>query len=215
MRLRPVLLGLSMVLLVSACAGRMTRPDALPTLVDVTAIAAAQAVQVRRVAWLEAHPQWSLEGRIAISNAGKGGSGRIDWQQQGDTYVVSLSAPVTRQSWRMSGGPDGALLEGVQGGPREGSDPAQLLLEATGWQIPVEALADWARGKASEPDTLAQVAYAQDGRLQRLQQDGWQIDYLQWQPPVGQRPSLPARIEAQRGDAKVRLIIDSWAFPAQ
>ncbi len=204
-----------MLLLVSACAGRMTRPDALPTLVDATAIAAAQAAQVRRVVWLEAHPQWSLEGRIAISNAGKGGSGRIDWQQQGATYVVSLSAPVTRQSWRMSGGPDGALLEGVQGGPRDGSDPAQLLLEATGWQIPVEALADWARGQASEPGTPAQVAYAQDGSLQRLLQDGWQIDYLQWHAPAGDRPALPARIEAQRGDAKVRLIIDTWAFPAQ
>ncbi len=209
------MLGLSMMLLVSACAGRMTRPDALPTLVDASAIAAAQAAQVRRVAWLEAYPQWSLEGRIAISNAGKGGSGRIDWQQHDDTYVVSLSAPVTRQSWRMSGGADGALLEGVQGGTREGSDPAQLLLEATGWQIPVEALADWARGKASAPGTPAQVAYAQDGRLQRLLQDGWQIDYLQWQAPAGDRPALPARIEAQRGDAKVRLIIDSWAFPAQ
>lgn len=215
MMLRPVLAGLAMALLVSACAGRMTRPDALPTLVDATAIAAAQAAQDRRVAWLQAHPQWSLEGRIAISNAGKGGSGRIDWQQDGDTYVVSLSAPVTRQSWRMSGGPDGALLEGVAGGPRKGSDPAQLLLEATGWEIPVAALADWARGKASEPAVAAQVAYAQDGRLQRLRQDGWQIDYLQWEVPVGDRPALPARIEAQRGDAKVRLIIDSWTFSAQ
>lgn len=215
MTLRPVLLGLAMALLVSACAGRMTRPDALPTLVDAAGIAAAHAAQVRRVAWLQAHPQWSLEGRIAISNAGKGGSGRIDWQQQGDTYVVSLSAPVTRQSWRMSGSPDGALLEGVQGGPREGSDPAQLLLEATGWEIPVQALADWARGQSSEPGSAAKVTYAQDGRLQQLQQDGWQIDYLQWQPPVGDRPALPAQIEARNGDAKVRLIIDSWAFPAQ
>lgn len=213
MKVRSGLLGLSMVLLVSACAGRMTRPDGMPVLVDAAAIAAAEAAQVGRVVWLQAHPQWSLEGRIAISNEGKGGSGRIDWEQAGERYVVSLSAPVTRQSWRMSGGPDGALLEGVQGGPREGSDPAQLLLEATGWQIPVEALADWARGKASAPAAL--VTYGQDGRLQRLEQDGWQIDYLQWQAPEGDRPALPARIEARKGEAMVRLIIDSWAFPAQ
>lgn len=215
MRLRTAFLIPVLALLVSACAGRTTRPDALPVLTGATAIAAAETAQAGRAAWLRAHPQWSLDGRIAISNGGKGGSGRIDWQQAGETYVVSLSAPVTRQSWRMSGGPDGALLEGVQGGPREGSDPAQLLLEATGWQIPVEALADWARGKASDPDALAKVDYAQDGRLQRLHQDGWRIEYLQWQAPVGDRPALPARIDAQRGDAKVRLIIDSWAFPAQ
>ncbi len=215
MRLYRALVGLSTLLLVSACAGRMTRPDLLPTLVDPAAITAAQGAQDRRVTWLEVHPQWSLEGRIAISNAGKGGSGRIDWQQQDQTYVVSLSAPVTRQSWRMSGGPGGALLEGVQGGSREGSDPALLLLEATGWQIPVQALSDWARGKASDSGVPAQLTYGQDGRLQRLAQDGWQIDYFQWQPALGERPTLPIRIEAQRGDAKVRLIIDNWVFPAQ
>lgn len=215
MSIRPALLLVAASLLLPGCAGRMTRPESAPVLVDGTAIAAAQAGQDQRVAWLDAHPAWSLEGRIAISSAGKGGSGRIDWEQQGERYTVALSAPVTRQSWRMSGDPDGALLEGVQGGPRQGPDPAQLLLEATGWQVPVAALADWARGKASSQAGPANAEYAQDGRLQRLQQDGWRIDYLQWLPPVADRPALPARIEAQRGDAKVRLIVDSWTIPAQ
>ncbi len=215
MSIRLVLLLVVLSLLLPGCAGRMTRSEAQPALIDGAAIAAAQAAQVQRVVWLDAHPAWNLEGRIAISSAGKGGSGRIDWEQEGQRYTVSLSAPVTRQSWRMSGGAEGALLEGVQGGPRQGPDPAQLLLEATGWQVPVAALADWARGRASPQAGPASAEYAPDGRLQRLQQDGWQIDYLQWLPPVADRPALPARIEAQRGDAKVRLIVDSWTIPAQ
>ena len=150
-----------------------------------------------------------------ISNAGKGGSGRIDWQQRGDRYEVSLSAPVTRQSWRMTGGPDGARLEGLEGGVREGADPAQLLREATGWEIPVAALADWARGRVAAGVDSEAISYATDTHLQRLQHDGWLIDYLAWQDSVGEQPALPARIDAQRGDAKVRLIIDRWNFPAQ
>lgn len=215
MRFRRWVLMLAMVWLVSACAGRMTRPPGLPQAGDPATIAAAQALQQQRVTWLQAHPDWTLAGRIAISNAGKGGSGRIDWQQRGGQYEVSLSAPVTRQSWRMSGGPEGARLEGLEGGIREGNDPAQLLLETTGWVIPVAALADWARGRAAAGLEIEALTFATDGHLQALQQDGWQINYLLWQDPVGELPALPARIDAQRGDAKVRLIIDSWDFSAQ
>lgn len=212
---RRVTVALAATWLLSACAGRMVRPPQLPPAVDAVAIAAAQAAQDKRIAWLDAHPQWGLSGRIAISNAGKGGSGRIDWQQRGDRYEVSLSAPVTRQSWRIAVGPEGARLEGLEGGTREGADPAQLLLEATGWQIPVAALADWARGRATPGIDIDAMTYATDAHLQSLRQDGWRIDYLLWQPPVGAQPALPARIDAQRGDAKVRLIIDHWDFSAQ
>ena len=56
------------------------------------------------------------------------------------------------------------------------------------------------------------MTYATDGYPQRLQQDGWRIDYLLWQDQVGDQPALPARIDAERGDAKVRLIIDRWFY---
>jgi outer membrane lipoprotein LolB len=213
-RLRAASMALACLLL-AACAGRMSRPALPPSLSGTAEIAAAEAVQAERVAWLDAHPQWTLAGRIAISNAGKGGSGRIDWNQQADTSVVSLSAPVTRQSWRMSVGPQGTRLEGLDGGPREGLDPARLLLEATGWDVPVQSLAQWARGRLAAAGPASGVAYSADGRLQSLQQDGWRIDYLAWHEPEGDRPALPARIDAQRGQAKVRLIVDAWEHSAQ
>ena len=94
--------GLSSLLL-SACATRVPQAQLPPPLSAPEAIAAARNAQNQRAAWLNGHPQWSFEGRVAINNAGKGGSGRIDWQQDGPRYVVSLSAPVTRQSWRLIG----------------------------------------------------------------------------------------------------------------
>ena len=103
-RLRVASIALACLLL-AACAGRTIRPAPPSAAVEPAAIAAAEAAQARRVAWLDAHPQWTLAGRIAISNAGKGGSGRIDWTQHADGSTVSLSAPVTRQSWRMTAQP--------------------------------------------------------------------------------------------------------------
>jgi len=101
--------------------------------------AAAEARQAGREAALAHQPRWGLEGRIALSNGRQGGSGRLDWQQDGDRYVVALSAPVTRQSWRVVGEPGTVRLEGLDGGPRVGSDASDLLREATGWDIPVAA----------------------------------------------------------------------------
>ena len=53
---------------------------------------------------------WALSGRVALTNNGRGGSGRIDWQQDGDAYKVALSAPITRQSWRIEGDAGAAKL---------------------------------------------------------------------------------------------------------
>ena len=172
--------------------------------------AAAVARQQAREAVLARHAQWNLQGRVALSNGQRGGSGRIDWQQDGDAYQVALSAPVTRQSWRIEGEAGSARLEGLEGGPRSGPDATQLLREATGWEIPVQALASWVRGARATQGGPAQLQFAGDGRLARLQQDGWTLDYGDWrQQPAG--VELPMRINAGRGEARVRLVVDDWS----
>ena len=195
--------------LVSAGCAVQPRREPLPPGME----AAAQARQAEREAALRPLSDWSLEGRIAVSNDGKGGSGRIDWTQRGQAYAVSLSAPVTRQSWRLSGGPEGARLEGIEGGPRSGPDAQQLLLEATGWAIPVAALSDWVRGLRADAAGPARMEFEATGRLARLHQGGWVIDYG-WPDADADAASagrvLPRRLDARQGEARVRLLVDTW-----
>lgn len=194
--------------LLSACAGTAVRGPAPPPLAPA-AVAAAEAAQARRETALRPQARWSLSGRIALSNGRNGGSGRIDWRQDGERYEVALSAPVTRQSWRLSGDAAGARLDGVEGGPRSGPDAATLLRETTGWDIPVAALNDWVRGLRAQGQGPARVDYGADGRPARIEQDGWRIDY-RWPAEGGAEPVLPARLDAVRGEAKVKLIVDEW-----
>lgn len=203
--------------LLAACATRAPQASLPPALSAPAEIQAAENAQVQRALWLNGHRQWSFEGRVAINNAGKGGSGRIDWQQDGRRYVVSLSAPVTRQSWRLIGDThsEAGRLEGLEGGPREGEDAEALLLEATGWDIPVNALARWAQGLPAEGMPIENEAFSLGGRLQTIEQAGWRIDYREWFDAAGQQPQLPRRIEAQRDRATVRLIVDHWDFSPQ
>ncbi len=194
------------VLLLAACATRPPAPALPPVAGDPT------QHQQQRESALAAAPSWSLAGRVALSNGRDGGSGRIDWRQDGARYEVALSAPVTRQSWRLSGEPGRALLEGLGGGPRQGSDAAALLREATRWEIPVEALASWVRGVRADAGrfSAASLQFGEDGRLLRLEQGGWRIDYSDWRTVAGAPAELPHRLDAVRGDARVRLIVDRW-----
>jgi outer membrane lipoprotein LolB len=191
-------------MLLAACAAQPVR-EALPPIVGMP-----EAHQAQREAALATKVQWSLQGRVALSNGRDGGSGRIDWQQDGPHYDVALSAPVTRQSWRLSGDEAGAQLEGLEGGTRSGTDAAELLREATRWEIPVAALSSWARGLRAGPQHgPATMHYATDGRLGRIEQAGWVIDYTGWQADAA-GVELPNRLNASKGEAKVRLIVDRW-----
>ncbi|AWV08040.1 LolB [Lysobacter maris] len=198
------------VVLVVALAGCASMPKApLPP----AAQAAAAAHQQAREEALRTVGEWSLSGRVAVSMNGQGGSGRLEWQQHGPRFDIRLSAPVTRQSWRLAGGPDGAMLDGVEGGPRTGFDAGQLLYETTGWYLPVSALADWARGLRAAAGGPSDAAYGPDGRLAVLQQDGWRIEYS-W-PEAGDGAGLPRRIDARRDgadgrQARVKLVVDQW-----
>lgn len=149
---------------------------------------------------------WGLEGRIAISNARDAGSGRIEWRQAGPRFDITLTAPVTRQGWRLTGEPGRVVLDGLPGGARQGSDAETLLREATGWEIPVRSLPNWVRGLRGDPRT-ALVQFGPGGRLMRLSEFGWTIDYT-W--PADVAAQLPSRVEARRADARVRLVIDRW-----
>lgn len=201
----PTVVMLAVVML-AGCATRPTRD----TPMEPAAQARAEAAQVTREQALQRQTDWSLRGRIAVSSADQGGSGRIEWRQAGAAYVIELSAPVTRQTWRLSGDATGARLEGIAGAPRQGGDPALLLREATGWDIPVEALAFWVRGARAPAAGPARLVFRADQHLARLEQGGWLIDYDQWADGPG-AVALPARIEARRDAARVKLLIDGWS----
>ncbi|MGY1409970.1 lipoprotein insertase outer membrane protein LolB [Luteimonas sp. A611] len=191
-------------LLLSACASQPLR-----TPVPVDPQQARQSAAHRA-----AIADWNLSGRVAISGGRQGGSGRIDWTQRGDRYDITLSAPVTRQGWRLSGDAASALLEGIEGGPRESADVEDLLRAATGWEVPVRAMVDWARAVVAPEAAYgpAQVSHGAGNLPALIGQAGWQVEYRDWYEAGPGQPALPRRIEATRDDARVRLIVDSWTL---
>src|SRR5690606_8999334 len=172
----------------------------------------AEALQAGRARALEAIPAWTVTGRAAITRGSKGGSGRIEWRQHGEAFEVSLAAPVTRQGWSLAVDSSGARLDGLEGGTRTGPDGQALLFEATGLEVPVDALGAWLRGLPADPAVHgpARLAYGEDLLPLRLEQAGWNIEIRAWRAAADDLPALPLRIDARRGDAGVRLVVDRW-----
>ena len=215
MRLRPLkwhsfATALTAALLLVGCA------TTAPTRTAPPLSAETQAERQReRAEWLSLYSTWSFSGRAAISLGAKGGSGRIEWEQlDRNRYSIALSAPVTRQSWRLTGDlhSEAGRIEGLEGGPRDGEFAEALLLQATGWNVPLQQLGSWVRGAPAADYPVESVEYDGQGRPSLLRQAGWNVRYTAWRPgPVGQ-PDLPTRIEAESGDARVKLQIDDWLF---
>lgn len=206
--------GLTAAMLILALAGcaatTVVRPPA-PAL-------AGDALDARlreRDAWIVRTEVWGFAGKAGISRAGKGGSGRIEWDQRaGGTYEVALSAPITRQSWRLSGdlASGAGRIDGLPGGVREGADAEALLETTTGWRVPLRLLGAWVRGAVAAGVPAPAIDYDAAGRPQRFEQAGWTVRYLEWRPGPAGAPDLPVRIDAESGDARVRLVIEDWMF---
>lgn len=192
--------GVVLVLMLSGCATQ-------PPVRQAPESALLDAQEQREVA-LQQQPDWGVTARVAIRAGEQGGSGQLQWRQHGDDLQVTLSAPITRQGWRLVRDGSGVRLEGLDGGPHVGTDAEALLFAVTGWQLPVDAMAAWIRGARARGD--AELEFGADGMPARLREQGWTVDYREWD---GGEPARPRRVFAERTGASIRLVIERWDSP--
>jgi len=199
-----LLLLLLPVLLLAACASHRPLAPAAGAGLDPV----FWATQAAREAELAAQPDWRLRGRAAFADGHESATVQIDWRQRGEAFDIQLQAPVTGRSLRLAGRPGWARLDGLEGGPREAADAEQLLLEATGWALPVAQFPAWVRGmRGAGP--VAALAFDAVGRPLGWQQAGWRLEYRDWWPG---EPPLPRRLFAERDALTVRIVVSEWTL---
>jgi len=187
--------GLLAVFVLAGCAAPRIKPDA-----DLL------ARQDARERALATQRTWQLEGRLGVSDGRDGGSGSLQWRQDGDAFHFSVHAPVTGKTWVLSGDPGHATLSGLREQPVEGADAAKLLERELGWHVPVAELTDWVRAARAHGE--AHIEFRSDGLPAVIEQDGWKIEYPDYDS--ASQPPLPRRIFASRGDYRVRLSVSQW-----
>ena len=196
-----ITLIVSLLGLLGACASTRPRVDS----------AIAQANQIQRDQSVEAQTSFHLRGRIAIKNARDGGSGRFDWQQDGDQINFELSAPLSNQTWRLEGGPGRYTLTDSKGAPQHSDDARALIYAASGWTIPMQELRFLVRGARAESNDSTnspELSFDATGRLNTLKQNGWTVNFERYSD--ASNSALPVKLRAFNDDAQVKVIVQSW-----
>ena len=166
--------------------------------------------QTQRDEHADAQRSFSLAGRIAIRNGRDGGSGRFEWQQDGEVMRFVLSAPLSNQTWTLEGMPGSYVLTDSKGRQQQDADAKRLVFEASGWVIPMDELSYWIRA-ARAPEAIAgpaELVLAESGDLSSLRQAGWQVRFDRFSEVNAIR--LPVKITAEQDAASVKVIIQRW-----
>lgn len=150
---------------------------------------------------------WQISGKIGIQAPQDSGSGTLFWLQRQDYFDIRLSGPLGRGATRLTGRPEAVALEVAGQGRFEAQSPEALVESQLGWQLPVSNLLWWVRGVPA-PDSRSRVQLNADGRLARLQQDGWDVEYLGYTDEGGY--ALPSRIKLAGRDLKITLVVKDW-----
>lgn len=169
--------------------------------------AARQPLYEQRLARLGPLEDWTLEGRLAVSDDRDGGSGYLNWRQESGTSRMDFHGALGRGAWRLEAGPHGAELEFADGRVFRADSIDALLRSQVGWQVPVDELSWWIRGLAA-PGKVERNALDEAGRLSRLEQFGWTIEYGRYGAVGGE--TMPVKLTARQAGRSVKLAVRKW-----
>jgi len=158
---------------------------------------------------VSAQTDWTLSARIAAHSEDDGWNGKLYWQQGTDTYQISFNAPFGQGGLQLDGGPQFVEMRTSDGQTMIAVDAESLLFQQLGWRLPLDSLRYWVRGIPVPKREIAPLlAFDEEGRLARLQQAHWQIEYPAYRPVDGL--ILPRKVYLENGELSVRLVIDRW-----
>lgn len=150
-----------------------------------------------------------ITGRVAVQYDGQAFSGGLRWRHTATGDEMLLSSPLGQGVAQIVRDESGVTLVNAADQQTYHAQDAEELTEGVlGWRLPLSGMTFWVRGKAAPG---ANQPRYEAGQLVRLDQDGWQIDYLGHSQASGEQ--LPKRIFLQHGDLDIRLVIDEWGMP--
>ena len=109
---------------------------------------------------------------------------------------------------QLTGTQEGVILVDADKNTFYASGPDRLLYETTGIRMPVKGLLFWMRGLANPRAQIKDIKLDEFGRLARLQQNNWQINFKRYLR-VGEF-ELPEKIFINSTDLKVKVFVDEW-----
>lgn len=158
------------------------------------------------------YDSWQFRGRVSLTRGEEGWHAGVRWQEDAGVYDLRLSGPLGQGAVQVTGREGLVRLTAANGEVIIANDADALVADVTGWQFPVSGIRYWVRGlPAPAPQPQAIIHRDEAGRLQRLEQSDWDIQYTRFEHINGW--NWPRRLNLATGELVVRLVIDEWVLP--
>ena len=147
--------------------------------------------------------EFDLSGRLAARYGQEAFTGNVAWRHAKSADEMLITSSLGAGVARIVRDGDSVVLTTAEPREYKAHDAEALTEEVLGFRLPLTGLADWVRGRAST-DAPATAEYAPDGRLLSLQQQGWNIEFLEYQE------KRPSRLRLTYPGIELRLAISKW-----
>ncbi len=138
-----------------------------------------EALWQTRRANISALDSWKIRGKIAVKAGDKGGHASLRWEKADTQQSIELSGPLGGGRVEIVADANGAQLKDTKGAELVGDSVSKLIEQRLGWPLPFDQLPFWIRGlPASEQATMQ---WDKDGKIQRMNDLGWQIAFPEYQ----------------------------------
>mgnify|MGYP001608112043 CR=1 FL=1 len=174
---------------------------------------ASQSAYNQKMSWqarsnqLKKIKQWTIQGAVAIQRSNQAESAYLTWQQHNNNYTLHLFGPLGMGAVNITGQPGQFTLKNAQGQILQAKSPESLIQQEMGWTLPVSNLYYWVRG-LPVPNLKATKQFDEYHHLIKLNQEGWQINYLQYTGIKG--IDLPSKLTLKNPKLSLRLVINQW-----
>lgn len=160
-----------------------------------------------RKAQLQSASRWRFDGRVAISGVESGGSAGIRWKQADARSSVSVFGALGAGGLNILLDAGHLHVKTSRGEAVDDDEAARVIEERLGAPLPLAELRYWLLG-VSAPGSESTEVLGENQRLSALAQQGWEVHFAEYQAVGGDL--LPARVDAQRDQVRVKLRISRW-----
>lgn len=151
---------------------------------------------------------FDLSGRVLVRFDGRAFSSGLRWRHALERDEIWLLTPIGQALAYIVNTPDEAILTHADQTQYRAASAESLTRQALGWELPLRRLQYWVRGEIARDSAPREVVRDGDGRLLRLDQDGWIIEFDNH--PPDEHEGLPRRLDLKRGSHRIVLVVDGW-----
>lgn len=150
--------------------------------------------------------RFTLQARVS-SGGLFGIKGNLHWRQAPDGFEMRVAGPFGVGAATITGRGEEVEIRTAKK-TFTTRDPEGDIKSRLGWTFPVSHLRYWVLGQPA-PGSRAEFGLDQAGRVVSIEQDGWTLEYGEYQRAGAME--LPRKFEIANSEIRLKVIADTWS----